>query len=172
MAAIHYEATYPAPVERVMSLLTDEEFLTAYAKEVGALAYQVGIERGDGDPTTFQVRTRVLMTVPTAGVPAVLKRLVPPTIDLTEVRTWDAPVDGRWRGALAVDASARSREAKVRAGLVLESGADGSSRFGVDGVAKVDVPLLGDMAGSLVADLVGSVIKRQSAVMERWLREG
>jgi Protein of unknown function (DUF2505) len=172
MAAIHYEASYPASGERVMSLLTDEAFLTAYVKEVGALAYQVGVEHGDGDRASFQVRTRVLMTVPTAGVPAVLKRLVPPTIDLTEVRTWGAPAAGRWRGALAVDASARSRDAKVRADLVLEPTSDGSSRFGVDGDAKVDVPLLGDVAGSLVADLVGSVIKRQTAVMERWLREG
>jgi Protein of unknown function (DUF2505) len=165
---IHYEARYAASAQHVFVVLTDEAFLDAYAKEVGALAYQVAVEQGDD-----QVRTRVAMTVPTAGVPALLKRLVTPTIDLTEVRTWCArAVDDCWRGSLAVDASARNRDAKVRADLVLEPANDASevTRFGVDGEVGVNVPLLGDLAASLVKDLVGSVIRRQTAVMERWLR--
>jgi hypothetical protein len=165
MAAIHYEATYQAAVARVMGLLTDEGFLSAYAEEVGALSHRVDVERHDGS-----VRTRVAMTVPTAGVPAVLKRLVTPTIDLVEVRTWSADGDvDRWHGSLAVDASARQRDAKVRAALTVEPGPSGVTRFGVDGNASVDVPLLGDLAAGLVKDLVGSVIRRQTAVMERWL---
>jgi uncharacterized protein YndB with AHSA1/START domain len=169
MAAIHLEATYPASPQRVFDVLTDEAFLDAYAKEVGAVAHQVGVERGDG-----QVRTRVVMSVPTAGVPAVLKRLVTPTIELTEVRSWPASaVDGRWRGALTVDASARGRDAKVRAALLLEpGGGSDTSRFGVDGEVSVNVPLLGEPAAALVKDLVASVIKRQSVVMERRLQSG
>ncbi len=168
MAAIHYEATYPAPVDRIMSVLTDEAFLSAYAQEVGALTHRVWVEREDGS-----VRTRLAMTVPTTGVPAVLKRLVTPTIDLLEVRTWAFPGDpDRRHGLLAVDASARGRDAKVRGRLLLEpGGGDAATRFGVDGEAKVKVPLVGDLAAELVRDLVGSVIKRQSAVMDRWLRE-
>src|SRR5947209_5299345 len=72
MAAIHYEATYRAPVDRVISVLTDESFLSAYAQEVGALKYEVGVER-EGDEPDAPVRTRVAMTVPTSGVPAVFK---------------------------------------------------------------------------------------------------
>ena len=168
MAAIHYEATYAAVVQRVFDVLTDEVFLDAYAREVGALAHQVGVER-----SAEQVRTRVSMTVPTAGVPAVFKRLVTATIDLTEVRTWPAEAaDDRRHGTLAVDASARNREAKVRAALVLEPGRSDASvtRFGVDGDVNVNVPLLGEPAAALVKDLVASVIRRQSAVMERWLQ--
>ena len=170
MAAIHLEATYPAPARRVFDVLTDEAFLVAYAREVGALAHRVGVERGVG-----QVRTRVAMTVPTAGVPAVFKRLVTATIDLTEVRTWSADeAAGRWHGALSVDASARSRDAKVRAALVVEPGGSGTgtARFGVDGDVNVNVPLFGEPAAALVKDLVASVIKRQSAVMKRWLQAG
>jgi hypothetical protein len=175
MTSIHYEATYPAAVERVIGVLTDEAFLSAYAQEVGALAHSVEI--GSAGPD-YQVQTRVTMTVPTAGVPAALKRLVTPTVDITEVRLWTEG-EGRWGGRLAVDASARGRHARVRGDLVLEPGKNGSakdgtaaSRFGVDGTVRVAVPLLGDLAAGLVKDLVGSVIKRQSAVMERWLREG
>jgi uncharacterized protein YndB with AHSA1/START domain len=170
MTPIHYEAIYEAPARRVFDVLTDEAFLEAYAKEVGAVGYHVAVERRDE-----RVLTRVEMTVPTAGVPAVLKRLVTPTIDLTEVRTWSArSVDDRWHGWLAVDASARNRDAKVRADLALELARDGgaATRFGVDGEVSVNVPLLGDLAASLVKDLVGSVIRRQSTVMERWLRAG
>ncbi|HEX4017029.1 MAG TPA: DUF2505 domain-containing protein, partial [Frankiaceae bacterium] len=147
-----------------------EAFLDAYAKEVGALAHQVSVERAAG-----QVRTRVAMTVPTAGVPAMFKRLVTPTIDLTDMRTWPAdPAPGGWHGALAVDAAARNRDAKVRAALVLEPGGSDlqATRFGVDGDVRVNVPLLGEPAAGLVKDLVASVIKRQSKVMERWLRSG
>jgi hypothetical protein len=171
MAGIHYEATYLAPVERVMSVLTDESFLSAYAQEVGALSYEVGVER-EGQEAGVPVRTRVAMTVPTSGVPAVFKRLVTATIDITEVRSWDAPDGNRWQGSLAVDASARQREAKVRGALVLEPRDSGATRFGVDGKATVKVPLVGDLAAELVKDLVGSVIRRQSAVMERWLQAG
>jgi hypothetical protein len=171
MAAIHYEATYRAPVERVISVLTNESFLSAYAQEVGALSYEVGVERA-GDELDSPVRTHVAMTVPTSGVPAVFKRLVTATIDITEVRRWEAPADGRWKGSLAVDASARRRDANVRGALVLEPEDAGAARFGVDGKASVNVPLVGDLAAELVKDLVGSVIRRQSAVMERWLRDG
>ncbi len=171
MTAMHYEATYAASAEGVITLLTDEAFLAAYAQEVGAVGYRVGVERAESK--AFPVRTRVEMTVPTAGVPAVLKRLVTPTIDITEVRVWTAPAAERWRGSLAVDASARHRDAKVRGNLVLEPSANGAletTRFGVDGNVSVNVPLLGDVAAALVRDLVGSVIRRQSAVLERWLQ--
>jgi hypothetical protein len=172
MAAIHYEATYAASARHVFGVLTDEAFLDAYAKEVGAVAHRVVVERGFG-PGGGQVRTRVAMTVPTAGVPAVFKRLVTPTIDLTDVRTWSAePADDCWHGSLAVDASARNRDAKVRATLVLEPGRSGpdATRFGVDGDVSVNVPLLGEPAAALVKDLVASVIRRQSTVMQRWLQ--
>jgi hypothetical protein len=172
MAAIHYEATYAASPERVFAVLTDEAFLDAYAKEVGAVAHRVAVEHGV-ESGADRVRTRVVMTVPTAGVPPILKRLVTPTIDLTEVRTWPAEAtEVRWSGSLAVDASARGRDAKVRAALVLEPGRSGAdaTRFGVDGTVTVNVPLLGDTAAALVKDLVASVIKRQSTVMERWLQ--
>jgi hypothetical protein len=168
MTPLHYEAKYLGSAQRVFDVLTDEAFLNAYAEEVGAVAHQVGVERGED-----RVLTRVAMTVPTAGVPAVLKRLVTATIDLTEVRTWSArAVDDRWHGSLAVDASARNRDAKVRADLLLEPvvGDAAAARFGVDGTVSVNVPLLGDLAASLVKDLVGSVIRRQSVVMERWLQ--
>jgi Protein of unknown function (DUF2505) len=172
MADIHYEATYAASAHHVFGMLTDEAFLDAYAKEVGAIAHQVGVERGYG-PGGGQVRTRVTMTVPTTGVPAVFKRLVTSTIALTEVRIWSAEAaDDRWHGSLAVDASARNRDARVRATLVLEpdrSGAE-ATRFGVDGDVSVNVPLLGEPAAALVKDLVASVIRRQSIVMRRWLQ--
>jgi hypothetical protein len=175
MTSIHYEATYPASAERIIGVLTDEAFLVAYAHEVGALAHRVDVERAAAKRANeFEVRTRVAMTVATTGVPAALKRLVTPTVDITEVRTWVAPADGRWQGRLAVDASARGRAARVRGTLLLEPGTNGSSaasRFGVDGKVSVGVPLLGDLAAGLVRDLVGSVIKRQSAVMDRWLRD-
>ncbi len=166
MAAIHYEATYAAPVERVMSLLTDESFLSAYAKEVGALAYAIDIERSAPDT---DVRTQVRMTVPTHGVPAVLKRLVTATVDITEARVWQLPDTGERRGSLAVDASARGRHARVRGSLLLAPEAGDATRFVVNGHAHVGVPLLGDHAAGLVKAMVGSVLKRQTAVMERWL---
>ena len=168
MAALHYEATYPAAFERVMSVLTDPDFLSAYAKEVGALAHDVAVARGGAG---FEVQTRVTMTVPTDGVPAVLKRLVTPTVEIIEVRTWQAADETQCRGVLAVDASARGRSARVRGSLLLSSGSRGATQFVVDGQSAVDVRLLGELAAALVKDLVGSVIKRQTLVMERWLRQ-
>jgi uncharacterized protein YndB with AHSA1/START domain len=167
MAALRYEVVYAAPVGRVFEVLTDEAFLSAYAQEVGAVDYQVRVEGA-----AEQLTTHVAMTVPTAGVPAVLKRLVTPTIALVERRSWEmgkAP-SGR-RGSLFVDASSRGRDAKVRADLALAPAEHdaGATRFAVDGHANVNVPLLGELAASLVRDLVGSVIRRQSVVMQRWL---
>ena len=153
-------------------MLTDEAFLVAYAHEVGALAHRVDVE-GAADARTDRSRTRVAMTVATTGVPAALKRLVTPTVDITEVRTWVGSCRRPLAGSACGGRVGPRRDARVRGSALSspERTADAASRFGVDGKVSVGVPLLGDLAAGLVRDLVGSVIKRQSAVMDRWLRD-
>ena len=141
MAAIHLEATYPAPARRVFDVLTDEAFLVAYAHEVGALAHRVGVERAAA--AADEVRTRVAMTVPTAGSPGGFKRLVTATIDLTEVRTWHRMrrrAGGRGGLGGRVSAQPRRQSARGTRRRTRRRAAPATARFGVDGNVNVERP--------------------------------
>ncbi len=164
MVSVRYVAIYPADVSFVMASLTSETFLAEYAAEVGALESDVSVEKVATD-----ARTQVRMTVPTTGVPAPFTKLVTPTVEIVERRQWRAiGAAPRSTGSVTVEAAVGRRSARVSGGLEVAPVA-GGARFSVDGTITVNLRLLGDVAASLIRDLVGNVLKQQEKVMRRWI---
>ena len=163
MTRLEYAATYAADLPTVLAGLLNEAFLTAYAREIGAVDWHVDVARQAGD-----ARTTLRMTVPTKGVPAVFKRLVTPTVDITEVRDWVAvSAPGRQRGKVVVAAAVGSRSARVEGDLTLAPrGAE--TGFEVSAAVDVSVPFGKGLAAGLIKDLVTSVLNQQTKVMNRW----
>jgi hypothetical protein len=161
---VEYEVVYPADQASVMAAFVNEAFLADYAKEVGALKWDVSIE-----PLEDATRTRLLLTVPTQGMPAMFKRFVPATLDILEVRTWPTtPAGEDIRAQVAVDAAVAKRDAKVRGIAVLAPVENGTS-FAMTGDIAVRVPLVGDRAAALVKDLILRVLSKQTIAMNRWI---
>jgi hypothetical protein len=161
MVDVRYQASYSQDADFVWDALTDEAFLSSYATKIGALQADVGVER-----TADYTRTRVQMTVPTAGVPAAFKRFVTPTVDITEIRTW--PTGGnRFKGDVTVDAAVGKREVHIRGGVMLMPESEGC-QFVFDGGIAVKLRLVGDAAAVLIRDLVKRVLTQQGKVLQDW----
>jgi hypothetical protein len=161
MVRVEYQASYRQDADFVWKALTDEAFLAAYAKEIGALRSAVAISR-----TAEYTRTRVEMTVPTTGVPAAFKRFVTPTVDIVEERTWGSG-DERFQGSASVDAAVGKRAARIRGGLALVPLAEGC-HFTFAGDISVNLPLVGNAAAGLIRDLIRKVLSQQTKVLLDW----
>jgi Protein of unknown function (DUF2505) len=161
---VQYEMVYAADPGFVMDTLVDEAFLAAYAKEIGALDWDIGV-----DQQQDLTRSRLLMHVPTQGIPVIFRRLLPETLEIVETRTW--PSATRGKGEVAVDAAVAKRDARVRGQLLLGT-VDGGTRFEMSGDVSVSLPLVGDRAAAQLKDLIVRVLGNQSTVMNRWIESG
>jgi hypothetical protein len=164
VAKVQYEAVYAADQGFVMDTLVDEAFLAAYAKEIGALDWDVAV-----DQTEDRTQTRLLMHVPTQGIPSLFRRFVPATLEIVETRSW--PSATRGKGEVAVDAPVAKRDARVRGQLTL-SPVDGGTRFEMSGDVSVSLPLVGERAAVQLKDLIVRVLGNQTTVMNRWIESG
>lgn len=161
---VQFEAVYAADPEFVMDALVDKAFLAAYAKEIGALDWEIAVDQAED-----RTQTRLQMNVPTAGIPSIFKRFVPSKLKIVETRTW--PTATRGRGEVAVDAAVGGGNARVRGQLQL-SRVDGGTRFDMSGDVSVSLPLVGDKAAAQLRDLIVRVLGNQSTVMNRWIESG
>jgi hypothetical protein len=165
VARVEYEAVYASDIDFVLTTLLDEMFLAEYAKEIGALDWDIAVDRED-----VVSRTRLRLTVPTHGVPPLFKRFVSPTIEIIELREWStAAPQGVRNGRLAVDATVSKRDARVRGVVALKSVPEGT-RFSAVADISVNLPLVGDRAAGLIKDLIVRVLGQQTKVMGRWLQ--
>ncbi len=164
VAKVQYETVYAAEPQLVMDALVDEAFLAAYAKEIGAVGWDIAVDRLD-DLT----RSRLRLQVPTQGIPAMFKRFVPDTLEIVETRTWPVATPGR--AEVAVDAAVAKRDARVR-GQALLTAVDGGTRFDLSGDVTVALPLVGGKAADQLKSLIVRVLGNQTTVMNRWIERG
>ena len=165
MVTVQYEAVYAGEVARVLTILTDEAFLAEYAKEIGATGWDINVDRQD-DRTSSEVR----LTVPTDRMPSLFRRFVPPSLEIVETRVWPAtsPDNAGRRGDVAVDTAVGKRDARVRGRIALDPVEDGA-RFSMSGDVKVNLPLVGGQAATLLKDLIVRVLGNQTTVVNRWI---
>ncbi len=161
---MQYRACYAFGVATLLAVFVDEAFLEAYARELGAIDCTVAIEVG---PELS--RTELQMTVPTNGVPALFKRLVTPTVEITEVRHWPTSPDAAEKGSFAVDAAVGRRTARVHGALSLAAVAEHETTFSAHGDIDVRVPFGRGVAVSLINDLVTRCLEKQTKVLKSWI---
>lgn len=161
MAKVQFSAVYAADAGFVRDTLTDEAFLAEYAKEIGALNWNITVDRPED-----LIRTRLLMHVPTGGIPAIFKRFVPAELEIVETRTWLAATPGR--ADIAVDAAVAKRDARVR-GRAMLSPVVGDTHFEMSGDVSASLPLVGRQAADQLANLIVRVLGNQTTVLNRWI---
>ncbi len=156
--AIDFSASYPAPPDAVLALLTDEGFLRDRAAALGGQAEEVTV--------AGQVST-VRLAAPTAGIPTVFARFVGSSVDVVERTTWTPEGTGH-RGVLDVGAEVFGRTVRVTGERLLTPDGDGT-RSTVTGTAKVNAPLIGRQAEGAVSELVAVVLRREDELLRRRL---
>ncbi len=163
MAKFAYETGFPVAPALIYPILTDPDFLEDYAREVGAMDWRVRVDPGDET-----IATDVVLVAPTQHIPALFRRFVGQSVDVSELRAWRPESDGNFRADWTVHAVLGGRDSYLRGRLRLAE-AEAGTRF--DASAQVEVRLgpLSGMAAGRVGDLVSAALNHQAEVVRRWL---
>jgi hypothetical protein len=157
------EHRYPADPADVLAVLTDRDFLTAYAAELGARLDGVAVSGEDGAR-----RTELRLGVPTRGIPPAFARFVGAEVAVHDVRSWSSYGDGGFAADTEVRARIFGRDAVVVGTSTLTPDADGTLAASTARVT-VDAPLVGRQAESAVGQLVTVVLRREAELLRRRL---
>jgi hypothetical protein len=162
-AAVRNEQRYPAAPAAVLAVLTDRDFLTAWAAELGARLEGVETTGSDGER-----RTDVRLRVPTIGIPPVFARFVGTEVAVRDVRRWRRDGDGGFAADTEVRARIFGRDAVVTGTATLRPAAEGTVATTAARVT-VDAPVVGRQAESAVGQLVAVVLRREAELLRRRL---
>jgi hypothetical protein len=158
---VRYSRDLEAPAPVVFALFTDEAFLSALARTVGATEHRADVQR-----TAPNTTCHLAMTISTAGIPQVFRGFVGETVEVTWVTTWGAPHDdGAYPGEVHVEASAR-RSARATGTVALTPTSATSCVYDVDTAPPdVDVPsFLKGQAAKQAERLMTKVLEDQVAL--------
>lgn len=162
---VEHEADLPAAPGRVLSELTDPDFVRAWADALGARVDALEIT---GTAAGRDRRTALRLGVPTRGIPPLFTRFVGREVAVTDTRVW-RPGDGD--GAVAdvhIRAEIFGRTARIRGSRVLSPEAAGS-RLRTTASVDVDAPFVGRQAEAAVAELLRVVLRREGELLRRRL---
>lgn len=157
------EQRFAAAPADVLAVLTDPDFLTGYAEELGARLDGVSSSGADGSR-----RTELRLGVPTRGIPPAFARFVGAEVAVRDVRSWRSDGDGGFTADTEVRARIFGRDATVLGTATLTPDADGTLATTTARVT-VDAPLVGRQAESAVAQLVTVVLRREAELLRRRL---
>lgn len=142
---------YPAGVEQVFALISDEKFRVAAAEKTGGLNVSVAVSSTGGSTKVTLERTQP------ATVPDFVKKFIGDAVTIKQVEAWSEP-----------DASG-TRTAKLKMKVAGQpAGFDGTAtlkndgkgaEFAVSGDVKVSVPFVGKKVEPVIAKAVLSSIK-------------
>jgi hypothetical protein len=158
---VTYGQQYPASVPELRQLLTDADFVRAFAAELGLKDAVVEITH-----TGATVVRRLVLPVPTDQVPGIFRKFVGDEVDIVD--RWQVPPvaeDGTCRAVVTVHAQAGSREAAFEGTALLAPCEDGGTELTVAGDVHVDLPLVGRQAKGLLGQLIVAALKQQTKVV-------
>ncbi|MDP9408751.1 MAG: DUF2505 domain-containing protein [Actinomycetota bacterium] len=160
--ALRFEYAFPAGVDEVHAVLTDPGFLREYADATHSRDVEV-----DAAPDGSSTSVRRVM--PTDAVPSFAKPFLGDEVPVEETVAWrPSDGDGSRYGDLAVDASAASRQARLRGTMRLLPEGPGC-RLVAEGDVSVKVPLVGGKLAPLVEQLLQSAVRKQCELADRRL---
>ena len=154
-ASIHFDAR-PA---KVLAMLCDESYLEAKAADSEESSFDV---KRDGNQVSVTL-TRVWPL----ELPEPAARLLGKTLTVTEVQHWDTSNPDLARAVF--DITFGNAPARVKGTLQLAATVGGCDLL-LDGEATVSVPIFGKSAESMIVTELGSVLERERAIGERWLK--
>lgn len=135
--AIHYRAEYPATPERVLSILTDRDFLKEYAAELQVLSYEAELQEKNG---VWSIYLRLV--APTKDIAAIFRPLVGSEIVMHARREWIADGNGGCRSKLHIEAKVKGRPVSISGSLTLKPTTIGTE-FVAEGKTRAKVIIIG-----------------------------
>ena len=159
---VEIEHTFAAPLERVMAMFADPDFVRARSEGAGARNVEVVV---DGEPgANFTVAVR--RTMPTASVPQEFRGLVGDSLAVRYSEAWEEPDDDMRDGTFAVEIVGVPARASGTLALV---GRDAHTALSVEGVVKTTMPLLAGLIEKAIADALNSVLTSELQTADEWL---
>jgi len=142
---------YPAGVEDVFALISDDAFRTKSAEASHGRDVSTTVER-DGDDTVVTI----VRTQP-ASLPDFVKKFVGDAVKVKQVERWHAPSsDGTRTAAVSMKVSGQPAGFKGEATL----SPDGTgAEFVIAGEVKVDVPFIGKKIEPVIAKAVEASVR-------------
>lgn len=151
---LNNDYSYPAEIEKVWALISDQAFRDEACARQGALEHEVTVEESDGN-TIVTIKRKL-----PADLPDFVKKLTGDTVKVVQVETW-GPADsaGNRQADVSVDVLGQPASMKGKGSLVSEAGA---TKFNLTGDVKVSIPLIGrkiepEVAKAIIASLDADV---------------
>lgn len=159
---IRFRFRYAAPADRVYGALVDRSYLDARLATMGGKDAAVVELTSDADGARYVLH----QGVGAEQLPGSVARILPGDLVIERAETWQRGGPGRYEGT--VSATVRGAPGKIDGVLSLVD-VDGGSEYGLDGEAKVDVPLLGGAIEAMVAEQITKLIDGEARFTEDWL---
>jgi hypothetical protein len=141
--------SYPAGVEKVFALISDDAFRTKTAEDSKARDVSTTVEQDGGDTVVTLVRTQPATS---SKVPDFVKKLIGDTVTIKQVERWTAPdADGNRTATITMKIAGKPAGFKGKATL---KPASKGAEFTVAGDVKVDVPFVGKKVEPLIAKAI------------------
>jgi uncharacterized protein DUF2505 len=148
----------------VYGTLVDRSFLDARLTKMGGKNASVVELTSDADGARYVLR----QGVGAEQVPGSVHSLLPGDLVIERTETWRQTAPGRYQGTVTATVPGAPGQITGELSLVdLDGG--GTSEFGLDGSAKVDVPLLGGAIEAMVAEQIAKLIDSEARFAEDWL---
>lgn len=150
----------------LFEMLCTEAYQEQKCIDVGALSYEVSVERAD-DGAVIKLRR----TLPSGEFPSLLRGFVPSGLNFTETNTWGpaAPDGSRTAGlSLEFHGSPLSMEGTIR---MVADGAKASTVH-VNAEFKAHVPFVGGKVEHAAAPIVIGVIDAEDVTAKAWVADG
>ena len=147
--------SYPAGVEAVFALISDDAFRTKTAEDTKARDVSTKVEKDGNDTVVTLVRTQPATS---SKVPDFVKKLIGDTVTIKQVERWQAPdADGNRTATVTMKVSGKPAGFKGKA--TLTASGKGSSEFVISGDVKVDVPFVGKKVEPLIAKAIEASLR-------------
>lgn len=146
--------SYPAGVEDVFALISDDAFRTKTAEDSRARDVSTTVTNDGGDTVVTMVRTQPATS---SKVPDFVKKLIGETVTIKQVERWKAPAaDGSRTAAVTMKVSGKPAGFKGKATLQ----PDGKgAEFVISGDVSVDVPFVGKKVEPLIAKAIEASLR-------------
>ena len=149
--------SYPAGVEKVFALLSDEAFRTKTAEDSKARDVSTTVEQDGGDTVITLVRTQPATS---SKVPDFVKKLIGDTVTIKQVERWAAPdADGNRTATVTMKVAGKPAGFKGKGTLKAEGK---GTEFVVSGDVKVDVPFVGKKVEPLIAKAIEASLRHDA----------
>ena len=148
----------------VLSELTSEEFLLAFADEVGVEVDELVVGTSGDDEVA-----KMLWQFSTNkdGIPSLAKKMLPGEVRLSWAQSWGARTDGVAAGTLEVNLLGNPKAVSNGSSTVTASGDGCTLATSTTTKASLPFPIAGKVQSMIDKDLVGWILSVQARVLTR-----